>query len=77
MQIDLAIRPNDQARVEIGDVDFADAHLQRFRAQFELMQPEVLPFHQILFVVFFDTGEVVELYSALVIRLCWTGAAGN
>ena len=44
--------------------------------EFELMESEILPFHQILFIVFFYTGEIVELYSALIICLCRAGAAG-
>ena len=41
------------------------------------MESEILPFDQILFIVLFYTGEIVEFYSSLVICFCRTGAAGT
>ena len=76
LQIEFAVGANEDARVEIGEIDFVDSQLQWRHSPLEAAKIQRLPLEQILSSVSVDGGEIRNLEAALIADLQRALAAG-
>ena len=75
LQIHFAVGAEDQAGVEIAQVDFADAQFERFEVELKGVQVEQFPLEQVVGVALFNGREVGDVDAAVVVDFCGTVAA--
>ena len=76
LQIDFAVRAENQPRIKIGESNLADAQLKRLEIELHGIERQGFPFQKILLPVFFHGAKFIDLHTALVVHFRRAASAG-